>query len=70
MDSRVWIKWVSVSEYVDIETGEMISKARAKREYNELFKTKIIKIDGNKGEIKWRNECEKSRQTKICFGGN
>jgi hypothetical protein len=65
MDNRIWVKWWTTVEYVDIDTGEIISKAKAIREYNIIFKTKTTKVDGNKGEIKWRNECEISRQTKL-----
>lgn len=65
MDSRIWVKWYTVLEYVDRDTGEIISKAKAKREYNEIFKTNKTKIDGNKGENKITIECEKSRQIRL-----
>lgn len=66
-------KWYTTIEYIDIDTGEIITKSLAKREYIQLRKTKkieIIKIIINKevlkhGNIKYTAECEKNKQTTL-----
>lgn len=59
-----------VSEYVDIDTGEMISKEKRKNEYRII--NKIISYENRNGyNIKrTTNECRKSEQTKFQFEEN
>lgn len=60
------IKWYSITEYVDISTGEIISKSEYQRErYITIKISKTYKIDKEYGIIKYRRECEKSRQFEI-----
>lgn len=66
-------KWYTVVEYIDIETGEIITKSLAKREYKILKKTKNIEIletvinheIKKNGYIKYTAECEKNRQLRL-----
>ena len=58
-------KWYSMSEYVDNETGELISKSLVEREYIIIKKSKKYEINGSNGIIKWLNECERNRQKKL-----
>lgn len=61
------LKWITVAEYIDRETGEIISKSLYEREYIKI-KT-IIKTEINEyyGIRNYQIECEKSKQTKIEF---
>lgn len=66
-------KWYTTVEYIDIETGEIITKSMYKREYETLKKTKkveIVEIIINQeiikhGQIKWQNECVRRRQLRL-----
>lgn len=59
------IKWTSKTEYVDVETGEVITKSLAEREYIKKRSTKFTIIQNNNGTIKWITECERNRQQKL-----
>lgn len=60
------IKWYSVTEFVDISTGEIITKSKYEREkYITIKINKSYKIEKNHGIIKYSRECEKSRQFEI-----
>lgn len=60
------IKWYSITEYVDISTGEIISKNEYQRKgYKTIKISKTIKIEKNNGIIKYSRECEKNRQLEI-----
>lgn len=60
------IKWYSITEYVDISTGEIINKSEYQRKrYKTIKISKTIKIDKNNGIIKYIRECEKDRQLEI-----
>lgn len=56
------IVWITVSDYVDIETGEIIKK---NKDYITIRKHKKVEINGNFGIIKYTHECEKTRQQKL-----
>jgi hypothetical protein len=55
-----------MTEYVDIETGEIITKEKFLKEYYKVNLTKKTEINGNYGTIKYTNECRSTRQTR-CF---
>jgi hypothetical protein len=58
-------KWYTISEYVDIETGEIINKLKHSKEYYTIKKTKKIEIHENYGTIKYIYECRNKGQTRI-----
>jgi hypothetical protein len=58
-------KWRTISEYVDINTGEFIKKNIVKYNYDIINKTKKIEIKEYYGIIKYTNECVRKRQTKL-----
>lgn len=58
-------RWITVSEYVDIETGEIITKSLYEREYIIIRKTKKYEDSGNYNIAKWVNECRRHGQTKL-----
>lgn len=59
--------WKSSSEYVDIDTGEIITKRKALRDYQILNKSKKVEINKNNGTglIRYTNECRKSIQLEL-----
>ena len=60
------IKWYSITEYIDISTGEIISKSEYEREkYITIKINKTYKINKDNGIIKYSRECEKNRQLEI-----
>lgn len=61
------LKWTTTSEWVDVETGEVITKENAKQNYNITRKIKKYEYDKNheSGRTKITNECRKSTQLKI-----
>lgn len=59
------IKWYTTNEYVDVETGEIITKSKAEREYIITRKTKEYKNNGKYNEIKISNECRRDNQLTI-----
>ncbi len=61
------IKWYSKSVYVDIDTGEIISKSLMLREYIKGKSSKIVQIKENNGQIEYTIECRRNGQTKITF---
>lgn len=61
-------KWYTTIEYVDRQTGEMISKQRVERENYKVFnKTKQIIKHSTHEEIRYRHECERSGQLEFKF---
>jgi len=60
-------KWYTTTEWVDIETGEIIPKNKIK-EYYKIKTTFKYKIDENSGTREYTNECRPIRQTRIEFG--
>lgn len=60
-------RWTTKSTYVDIQSGEELTKHRAKTEYIIINKTKRTIINGNKtrGCIEVTNECIRQQQGKL-----
>lgn len=58
-------KWYTTTEYVDIETGEMLPKNVAVREYYIINKTKKTELNENYGLIKYINECRRTKQQTL-----
>lgn len=67
-------KWNTIVEYVDIETGEIISKSNFERNYYRIRSTKSteikeVKISNeilNYGYVKYTSECRrKPKQGKL-----
>lgn len=59
-------KWITISEYVDITTGEIITKSEYEREYYKVKKpTKTIEYNEKYRIIRYTNECRKHEQTKL-----
>jgi hypothetical protein len=58
-------KWYTTTEWVDIETGELIPKHVAVREYYIINKTKKTEINENYGILKYTNECRPTKQQRI-----
>ncbi len=59
------MKWYTETEYVDVETGEMLTKEAAVKDYIIKTTIKTVKIDGNNGKIKYQRQCERSRQCRL-----
>lgn len=63
------IKWIAITDYVDVDTGEIISKNTYERDYKKIRTTKKIEITEkyNKkyGINKYITECERNRQQKL-----
>ena len=57
-------KWYTISEWVDIETGEILHKQVIK-DYYKINTKKTLEINENTGIIKYTNECRNIRQTKL-----
>jgi hypothetical protein len=57
-------KWFTISEWVDIETGEILAKEIIK-DYYKIQTTKKIEINGNQGIIKYTNECRNIKQQRL-----
>lgn len=58
-------KWYTITEYVDTETGELITKQKFEKEYYKINSTRKIEIHENYGTIKYINECRPTRQTRL-----
>lgn len=60
------ITWSSNTKYVDIDTGEEITKHQSK-EYLKLKKDKYVKLNKNKtsGHIEYTIKCRKHPQGKL-----
>lgn len=66
---KVYIKkWTTVSEYVDIDTGEVLNKEQVKEQYTIIKKNKKTKLyeQQQHGLITITNEC-KRRPTQGTF---
>lgn len=59
------IKWYSINEYVDIDTGEKISKSLVEREYIIIKKIKKTIVNNGQGNIIRTCECIKNKQLKL-----
>lgn len=63
-------KWTSTTQYVDLETGEVLTKKIATRDYKTINITKKVKVYGNNtnhacGYITWIHECRPTKQGKL-----
>lgn len=59
-------KWITVTEYVDNQTGEMLTKKEVEKNYIITKKHKHATIENNTGYIKWTKECTRNgKQQKI-----
>lgn len=59
-------RWYATSEYVDVDTGEILTRSQFERlDYVKLKTTKKYEINGNIGIIKHQIECEVNRQKKL-----
>lgn len=67
MEGKEEINWHSQIIYVDLETGEVISKEDAIREYIIKRTKKETHVYKTTGTIKYTNECWRSPQLKIQF---
>lgn len=68
------MKWTAKTEYVDLQTGEVISKSLYEREYYRVrsskpkYEIKEVIINNEiikKGVIKYVTECRRKNQTRI-----
>jgi len=58
-------KWLTKSIYVDVSTGEIITKINAMSNYIRLRCTKKYYESGSYNIREYTHECERSRQIKI-----
>ena len=56
------IHWRTITTYVDIDTGEIISKAEAIKAYVIINKKKKSNVYKTTGTIELTNECRRSKQ--------
>lgn len=59
------LKWTSTSQYVDVDTGEILTKKEVKENYKVIKTIKKIEHGTEYGYIKYTNECRKSTQGKL-----
>lgn len=58
-------KWVTITEYVDLETGEVIPKATMEREYYKVRSTPKYEENENYRIRKYTTECRRNGQQKL-----
>jgi hypothetical protein len=58
-------KWYTTTEWVDIETGELIPKNVAVKKYYIVNKTKKTELNENYGILKYTNECRPTNQREL-----
>lgn len=61
------INWRTKTEYVDTETGEIITEQEAKTNYIIIKKSKHATIKKTTGYVKWTYHCKRSNQIEINF---
>ena len=59
------LKWFTISEYVDIETGELINRNQYEKDYYKIKITKKIEFNENNGITKYITECRRTKQTRL-----
>lgn len=64
-EGRTIKKWYTVSEYVDISTGELLSRKEVEKNYYKLMTIRKVEITENHGIIKYITECRKTGQTRL-----
>lgn len=57
--------WITTSEYVDTETGEIIAKRQALKHYIILRKSKKYDQSKHYNVTKWTYECGRDPQQKL-----
>jgi hypothetical protein len=66
MTSTKNMRWKTISEWIDQETGEVLKKNSVQSGRYELIKTsKYIQTDGNIREKIYINECKRSNQKRL-----
>lgn len=60
-------KWFTQTTWVELETGEVLSKSKVEREYIILNNTSTVQDCGAYNLKIITYECEKNRQLKIQF---
>jgi len=58
-------KWFTVSEYVDMDTGEILEKKIFTKEYYKVKTIKKIEINENNGIRKYIHECKHRGQGRL-----
>jgi hypothetical protein len=58
-------KWYTTSEFVDVDTGELINKKEFEKDYHKIQTTRKIEIKEDYGIIKYLHECRSTRQTRL-----
>lgn len=59
-------KWITQTEYVDVETGEVLTKSEKERNYYTTGKSqKKIEENGNYRIKKYIYECRRNNQTRL-----
>ncbi len=58
---------MTVVQYVDIDTGEIISKSLYEREYIKIRNESLTKIVNNYGIRECTTVCERDRQRRFDF---
>jgi hypothetical protein len=58
-------KWYTATEYVDTDTGELITKKEFEKNYYKTKSTRKIEIQENYGIIKYINECRITGQERL-----
>lgn len=59
------IRWRTISEYVDKETGEVIDEKEVRKNYTIIKKTKHSHVHRTTGITTITNECRRSKQGKL-----
>lgn len=65
MEGREEIRWRTVSVYVDIDTGEVLTLENVKDIYLIINKKKKSYVYKQTGTITYTNECRRSQQGKL-----
>lgn len=58
-------KWYTVSEFVDEETGELLSRKEVEKNYHKLKTDRSVEITDTHGIIKYITRCKHTRQTRL-----
>ncbi len=61
------VKWFSETRWVDLETGEALSKSRVEREYYKVNASKTTVDCGGYILKIHTNECRRTNQTRLEF---
>lgn len=61
------IKWKTIKIYVDVDTGEILTEAKVRKEYIIINKKKESNVYKSTGTTISTNECRRDQQIKINF---